>query len=407
MEERISVERALELIAQTIKPLGTEKLPLPQAHGRVLTNPVFSPIDQPPFPRSPLDGYALHAADLEGASREHPVVLNVVENVCTGEWPSRQVGRGEAVRLMTGSPIPAGCDCVVKQEDTDNGRAFVHIFVQCRPWDNYCYAGEDFRAGEPLLPAGARLRGAAMGVLASAGLYRKDEYVDVRRRAKCAVFCAGDELVPASVRPLPPGKIYSSNEEVLKTRLAELGMDVFPTDGQCVDDASTLANLIEQATESADVIFTTGGLSVGDRDTVPQVLDRLGAEIVFRNVRLKPGSPMMLSFYKGIPVMSLSGNPFAAYATFELFGRHLLCCLTGAEDLLPQVFTAELANAFPKSSKGRRFIRASVRNGLVTVPNGHSSGQLGSAALTNCLVDIPAGSGPLAAGDTVKIHLLT
>lgn len=407
MEERISVERAIELIKSTAKPVSEERLPVTQAHGRILAAPVYAPISQPPFPRSPLDGYAFRASDTAGASKETPAVLKVVEVVCAGSWTDRVVRPGEAVRLMTGAPIPQGCDCVIRHEDTDNGRELVSIYTALSPWSNYCRAGEDFKAGNELLPAGTRLNHVAMGVLAAAGLDREDEFVTVYRKLKCAVFCTGDELVPSTVRPLPPGKIYSSNEAVLKAGLAELGMEILPTDGQCVDEPEALIRLIEKAADAADVIFTTGGISAGDKDFLHEALPRLGAERIFKGVRLKPGSPIMFSVYKGVPILSLSGNPFAAYATFALFGRQLLAAMSGAEDLPAQVFTATLGSGFPKSSKGRRFIRGCFKNGTVTVPEGHSSGQLGSAAGTNCLVDIPAGSGPLNAGDAVTVHLLT
>ena len=406
MEERIPCERAIELIRQTVKTPAAERIPVTQAHGRVLAQPVVSPIDQPPFPRSPLDGYAFHASDITGASKEHPAILQIVDTVYAGGWCHKTVGRGEAVRLMTGAPIPAGCDCVIRHEDTDNGRDTVQVYTELKPWSNYCYAGEDFRAGAELLPAGTRLNAVAMGVLAAAGLDREDECIAVYKRLKCAVFCTGDELVTSAIRPLPQGKIYSSNETVFRARLTELGMELLPSTGRCVDEADKLAALIVQAAETADLIFTTGGVSAGDKDILHETLPRLGAERIFKGVRLKPGSPIMFSVYKGVPVMSLSGNPFAAYATFELFGRQMLAAMSGADDLLPQVFTAKLATDFPKSSKGRRFVRGCFRNGSVALPDGHSSGQLGSAARINCLVDIPAGSGSLTAGDTVTVHLL-
>ena len=406
MEERISMERAIELIRRTARCTAGETIPVTRAHGRVLAEAVLAPLDQPPFPRSPLDGYAFRAADIAGASRETPARLRVVETVYAGGWTEREVQRGEAVCLMTGAPIPAGCDCVIRREDTDNGRDWVDIYRELKPWSNYCFAGEDFQAGAELLPAGTKLNAVALGVLAAAGLEREDVYVSVRRTLRCAVFCTGDELVSNAVRPLPPGKIYSANETVLRARLTELGMELLDSTGLCPDEPELLAERIREAAETADVIFTTGGVSAGDKDILHETLPRLGAERVFRGLRMKPGSPMMLSLYRDVPILSLSGNPFAAYANFELFGRELLSALCGTEELLPQVFAATLATDLSKASKGRRFVRGCFRDGRVTLPEGHSSGQLSSAARINCLVDIPAGSGPLTAGDTVTVHLL-
>ena len=225
METGISVERAIELIEQYTTTVGTERLAATRAHGRILAEDVCAPIDQPPWPRSPLDGYALRASDSTGASEAAPVTLRVVDTVYAGGWSDVTVGEGQAVRLMTGAPIPAGCDCVIRQEDTDLGADSVQIFKALRAWDNYVRAGGDFQRGDVLLPAGTKLSGNALGVLASAGLHRDDEALTVYRRVRVAVICTGDELVPNSVRPLPKGKIYSSNEAVLASRLTELGMD--------------------------------------------------------------------------------------------------------------------------------------------------------------------------------------
>ena len=406
MENFITYERAIEMIQQAAPSACTEKVSVRQAAGRILAEPVFSPISQPPFPRSPLDGYAFHAEDSKGASKDTPVVLQVVDTIYAGEWCDKTIEHGQAVRLMTGAPIPAGCDCVLRYEDTDNGRDSVQLYVELKPWSNYCFAGEDFQAGAELLPAGTRLTGIALGALAAAGLDRDDEYVTVYKRLTCAIVCTGDELVGSDVRPLPPGKIYSSNETILRARIGELGMEALPEIGHGEDDVDRLAEVIRQAVAKADVVFTTGGVSVGDKDYVRAALEKIGAEMVFAGVRLKPGSPFMFSLVNGVPVLSLSGNPFAAYATFELFGRELLASMSGAWNLRPLVFQAVLASDFAKSSKGRRFIRGIFRDGAVTLPDGHSSGQLGSAALANCLVDIPAGSGPLHAGETVTVHLL-
>lgn len=404
-EERVTVERAVELL-RTVKPLPPEEIPAMSAHGRTLARDRISPIDQPPFPRSPLDGYAFHAEDSRGADRAHPTALRVVATVYAGDSYAGEIRRGEAVRLMTGAPIPAGCDCVLRHEDTDNGRETVRLYRELTPGSNYCHAGEDFRAGEVLLPAGTRLDAVAMGVLAAAGLLREGEMLPVFPRLRCAVLCTGDELVSGEVRPLPPGKIYSANETLLRARLAELGMELLESPGSCADRPEQLAEWIDRAAGTADLIITTGGVSAGDKDILHETLPMLSAERVFRGVRMKPGSPMMFSFYRGIPILSLSGNPFAAWASFEIFGRELLAARSGLEGLRPRRQSGTLRNAFPKSSGCRRFIRGVYRDGGISLPEGHSSGQLANAAAVNCLVDIPAGSGPLAAGEAVEAVLL-
>lgn len=406
METGISVERAIALIEQHTKPVGTERIPATRAHGRILAEDVSAPIDQPPWPRSPLDGYALRAADSVGAGKDTPVTLRVVDTVYAGGWSDKTVQPGACVRLMTGAPIPDGCDCVIRQEDTDEGAEQVRIYQSLRPWDNYVRIGGDFHRGDVLLPAGTKLSGNALGVLASAGLHRDDEQLTVYRRVRVAVLCTGDELVPNDVRPLPPGKIYSSNEAVLASRLTELGMEITTLRGAFADDASALAAAIREAAENADVILTTGGVSVGAKDILHETLPLLDADRVFWQVRLKPGSPLMFSFYDGKPLLSLSGNPFAASATFELFGRVLLSVRSGDASLRAQVITAALAAAFPKFGRGRRFVRGVYQDGHVTLPQGHSSGQLASAVGTNCLAEIPPADAPIEAGAKVRVWLL-
>ena len=406
METGISVERAIELIEANVRPVEAGHIRATRAQGRVLSENICAPMNQPPWPRSPLDGYAFHAADSQGASKESPVTLRVVETLYAGSWTEREVQPGEAVRLMTGAPIPAGCDCVIRQEDTDGGEETVQICQMLQPFENYCAAGCDFKAGDLLLPAGTCLTGNALGVLASAGLFREEIMLPVYHKVRCAVICTGDELVPNDTRPLPPGKIYSSNAAVLASRLSELGVELTSLLPLFSDSADALADAIYEAAENADVIITTGGVSVGAKDILHETLPLLFADRIFWQVKLKPGSPVMFSLYRERPLLSLSGNPFAASATFELFARPLLAKLSGCADLNPVVTEGVLAEDFPKPGKGRRFVRAVFQNGVVTIPQGHSSGQLASAVGTNCLAEIPPISEPMPKESRVKVWLL-
>jgi molybdopterin molybdotransferase len=248
--------------------------------------------------------------------------------------------------------------------------------------------------------------GPVAAVLASAGLHREDETLCVYRRVRCALSCTGDELVPNTVRPLPKGKIYSSNEAVLASRLADLGAEITTLRGEFHDDPAALAEAIRSLAADADMIITTGGVSVGAKDILHETLPLLNADRIFWQVRLKPGSPLMFSIFEGKPLLSLSGNPFAASATFELFGRVLLAARAGDETLRAQVITAELATEFKKFGRGRRFVRGVFRDGLVSLPQGHSSGQLASAVGTNCLAEIPPADAPIEAGAKVRVWLL-
>ena len=405
MEQGITLERAQELIRAKTKPVESCIVPLGQALGRVLAQPVVSRMDQPPFDRSPLDGYALLAFDTVGADHASPAKLRVIDTVYAGGWSEAEVGPGQAVRIMTGAPIPRGADCVIRQEDTDMGQEIVSVYQTLKSHENYCFRGEDFKTGEVLAPRGAVLNAAVMGVLASAG-YRADSPVEIRKPLRVAVLCTGDELVTGDVAPLPKGKIYSSNQTYLTARLTELGIEAVSDGKQWGDDPEAVAGAVSQALLDADAVITTGGVSVGEKDIFHEALPLMGAEQVFWRVKLKPGTPLMYSLLGGKPILSLSGNPFAAAATFELLGRPLLAALAGNPAMEPVKVMALLGTDFPKKSGVRRFVRAILRDGRAVLPEGHSSGQLRSSVGTNCLVEFPAGSGGHLAGETVTAYLL-
>ena len=394
----ISLEQAAALMTGGLSPLGPETLPLGAALGRTLAADVAAPMDQPPFDRSPLDGYALRAADIAGASREHPVRLPVADTLYAGDAADSPLPPGQAVRIMTGAMLPPGCDCVLPQEDTDRGDP-VSIYAALPPLKNYVYQGEDYRAGSLLLPAGTRLDAAALGLLSSAGITE----VALCRRPKVGLLTTGDEVVEPG-QPLPPGKIYGSNGALLAARLAELGVPVFCR--HAADAPAAVAKAMDKMLADCDLLITAGGVSVGDRDIFHQALPLLGAERVFWKVDLKPGTPAMFSRYGGRPILSLSGNPFAAFTTFELLARPLLAALAGEPRLLPRQRQAVLTTPYDKPSPRRRFLRGRYEDGAVALPQGHSSGQLASLVGCSCLVELPAGTPPVEAGQQVQVWLL-
>ena len=406
MLTHLTVEEALAQIDAHVASLEPELLYIAQARGRILAEDVASPINQPPFDRSPLDGYALIASDTAGATRGTPVRLNVVDTVYAGGCPKGPISSGQAVRIMTGGMMPPGADCVIRQESTDLGEPIVEIYEELKSGANYVYAGEDFKAGDVLLPAGTRLDAAALAILSSAGIPMDLTQVRVRPMPKVAVICTGDELVHPHVSPLPAGKIYDSNLTFLTERLRELNIHTESGGEHFMDDPELVANSIRDALRWADAVITTGGVSVGVKDIMHAVLPLLDADQVFTRTLVKPGTPAIFSTVMGKPVLSLSGNPFAAAATFELFGRPMLSKLANDPRLDVRHTTAVLKGSFKKASPGRRYIRATYENGTVTLPAGHSSGQLRSMVGCNCLVDIPAGSGPLEDGTKVQVLLL-
>lgn len=404
----VALEEGLTLMRQAIRERRDcpakeemEELPLEQALGRIAGCDYLSPVHQPPFPRSPLDGYALRSQDTKGAGREHPVKLNVVQEILAGEYPKKKVEQGQAARIMTGAPIPEGADCVIRQEDTDYGEEVAAIYRELAPYENYCLAGEDFHAGDCLLSAGTRLTSIELGILASMGYAR----VRVRRKLRAAVFATGDELAEPG-EPLAPGKIYNSNLYVLQGRLTELGAAVVKR-GVLPDTEQGVADCLKAALDGVDVIFTTGGVSVGKKDILHGALDLLGAEKCFWRVQIKPGTPTIFAMAGKVPILALSGNPFGALTHMELLGRPLLAELSGEPSLEGLRVRAVLQNPFPKGGKMRRIVRGFYQEGRVYLPGGlHSSGVLSSLQGCNCLVDIPAGSQGLLAGDEVEAVLL-
>lgn len=398
----ISLEDAINILESRVSVLpGEEQIPIEEARGRVLARQITAGIANPPFDRSPLDGYALRAVDIAMAARETPARLSVVGEVCAGGWFSGEVQPGQAVRIMTGAAIPRGCDCVVRQEDTNYGEETVEVYRPVSPHQNYCFAGEDIRKGTVLMPAGEKLTPVHMGVLAGQGLTG----LSVRPRVRAAVISTGDEIVPIGT-PLAPGKIYNSSLLMLRARLEELGIIV--TQSRSVgDDPQAVAGAIGEAFQNADVVITTGGVSVGKKDILHEVLPLLEAERLFWRVLMKPGTPILCAQYQGKPLCCLSGNPFATIATFELILRPMLAKLSGDREMTYRRTTGKMAEDFPKRSPGRRFIRARYWDGLVTLgKRNHSSGALYSMVNCNCLVDIEAGNKGLRIGDLVKVVLL-
>ncbi len=397
----VELETALALIARDVAPVvETEWVPLADGLGRVLSEDVRMEGDLPPFDRSPLDGYALRSADTQGAAPDAPVVLSVTYTVHAGRMGDVAVVPGTAVRLMTGAPIPEGADCVVPFERVEEGGELIRLSSPLGRHENYCFRGEDIRAGAVAARAGTRVDSRSIGVLASSGL----ETFPVRRRPRIAVFSTGDELVPPGT-PLGPGKIYDSNSLTLDFALRELLHGLTPRNLGCVpDDVEHVAELIRGLSD-CDLVVTSGGVSTGDKDIFHDVFDRLGARTIFRRVMVKPGTPVMVVRTGRTVLAALSGNPFAMFVDLQLFVRPILAALTGDAGLLLREGEATMENAYPKRSPMRRFLRASLRGPRVRAPEpGESSpGMIAKMAGSDVLIDIPAGNGGLCAGDAVRV----
>lgn len=418
--EGISVEQAIEQILQYTPVINeTEEVELNKAGGRILAQDMVAEFNNPPFDRSPVDGYACKAEDLAGASSEHPVKLKVMEEIDAGQYSERVVEHGQAVRIMTGAAIPKGCDCCVYQERTDYGEDFVEIYTEQKQWDNYCFAGEDFKKGTTLLKKRTYIGYVEAAVLAGMGAAK----VPVYRQPRIVLLTTGDEVVEPG-NPLPAGKIYNSNMTMLSARLRELGIEPFYMEA-VKDDPQIMAEKLKEAAEQADMIITTGGVSVGKKDIMHESLRLLNAERIFWRVKMKPGMPTLFSVYNKegsnesvsekcmakVPVISLSGNPFGVAVTVELLIRPALEKMMQNPAIGLKEVTGVMADDFVKGIKGRRFIRAYWEDGKFHLPNGlHSNGVLSSMAGCNCLIDTKTmedqESKSLNTGDKVSAILL-
>lgn len=401
--ERIGLEEAVERLIGVSAPIEeTRQLALEDGLGRVLAQEYRAAFPQPPFNRSPLDGYALRAKDTAGASKDRPAVLKVIDKIMAGRVSEKTVLPGTAVRLMTGAPVPEGADCVVRQEDTDYGETCVRVYRELRVHENMVDAGEDYQAGTVLMEKGERIDAVAAGILAGAGIGE----VKVYRRLRVALFTTGDE-VAAPGESCEAGKIYDSNRYLLWGRLKELGIE--PVCWEHIgDEAEMAAERIAALISEVDMVLTTGGVSVGEKDIMHDVVSILNGDRLFWRVALKPGSPVLAFRFQGKPVICLSGNPFGAFVTLEMLVRPVLAHMTREPRLAPVRRQARVKGGFHKRSNVRRFIRGSFMDGCVVLPEeGHASGVLFSMKGCNCLVDIPAGNEGLADGDEVVVWLLS
>jgi molybdopterin molybdotransferase len=404
----LTVAEAVERVIGGVQPLAAERTPLLDALGRVLGSPVVAPLTLPPWDNSAMDGYAVRAADIEGASVTRPAVLHVMETVAAGQFPSVTVGPGQTVRIMTGAPIPSGADSVVRVEDTDGGLEQVAIRDARDSRRNIRPRGEDLKSGDTVLPAGTPVGAAQIGVLSSVGAAS----VDVYRRPRVAYLGSGDELVDLDRfdEALAGRKIVSSNNYTIHALIRAAG-GVPVNLGIAPDRRDALRDKFEQAS-GCDAIVTTAGISVGEFDYVREVLTGLGADMAFWRVRMRPGAPVGFGRIGNVPWLGLPGNPVSAMVTFELFARPLLRRMQGYSRLHRRPVPVVLEEPVMINAPLTHFLRVvvSVRDdgtltARLTGPQG--SGILTSMSHANALLVVPEDRPYSRAGDVLHALLLT
>lgn len=393
------LEECLEALLAEIKPIDqTEYITLEDACDRVLSEDIFADMMIPPYPKSAMDGYAVRAEDTAGADREHPIRLQVAGELFAGDHVQIPCRSGYAVRVMTGSYVPEGYDAVIRQEDTDYGEEQVQIYRSITAGTNYCCVGEDIRKGEQIFAQGTHLTALHIGLLASLGIHK----VPVYERIKCSILSTGSELM-APGTPLLPGKIYNSIAYMLRASMEKWGI-VVPCMEICGDEKELLKEQLQRALQLADIVITTGGVSVGKKDLLPDVLEELGAEKIFSHANIQPGTPTIGSVLDGKVILSLSGNPYAAYANFEYYFWELAAYFTQDASLKVRRERAVLSDPYPKINRLRRFVRAYAEDGRVTLPTAvHASSVLSNMRDCNCFIDIEPGR-ELHPGDEVEIQ---
>ena len=402
--QSISLEEALALCLETTKGVfwpQIEKITLDKALGRITAKDYHASYLQPPFHRSAVDGYAVRSDDIMTASKQNPIQLTVIGEVNAGEVPTSRVEEKTAIRIMTGAPIPDGANGVLRQEVTDYGEVVVKVYQGLKESENICLAGEDYRAGECLVGQGEKLTFIEIGLLASMGYAE----VEVYKQPRIGLFTTGDELIEPGL-PLTKGKIYNANQALLYARFQELGI-VPVMVKQLPDTASEVAAFLQEAARKVDIIVTTGGVSVGKRDIMHEVLIRAKAQAIFWKVRMKPGAPTIFAMLGKVPILALSGNPFGALANMELLVRPTLYQMSGAKAKVGNCKTAIMRDTFTKSSSCKRFIRGIYLEGEVSLPTGlQSSGVLRTLQGCNCLIEIDENISEIKAGELVKVVLL-
>lgn len=404
MLKGISVEEGLQIITKNLKYMEKEMIPAADACGRILSENLISPENIPPFRRSPLDGYAFRAADTKGASEGHPAVFEIIEEIPAGKAPEYRIDSMQAAKILTGAPVPEGADAIEKFEVVKADAKKLYLFHSYQEGCNVVPIGEDIRKGDPVLSDGTVISPAYLGILAGLGYSQ----IPVYRKPLVYLISTGSELVSID-QPVTLGKIRNSSIYTLKAFLEANGAKV-----QMIpivqDDMEEIAKTVDDALEEADMVVTTGGVSVGDYDMLPKSMEYLGADILFWKMQMKPGGAFLASIYKGKPVLGLSGNPSAAAMALFMIGIPVVRRMAGRKEYHLETCQLKLLEPFGKKCPVRRFLpgKLVVRQGeaYISITPAQGNGILHPLHECNVIAELPKGSPAMAAGALVHAYLL-
>ena len=394
----IELEQALERVLTAVPQPLTESIAVSESLGRIAAARVVSPISLPCFDNSAMDGYALRAADLQSATPETPVKLQCVGAIPAGSvYDGPGLKPGQCIRIFTGSPLPAGADSVIMQEDTRADEASVACLDAVKPWENVRFAGEDVKEGLPLLNPGEKITVGRIAVTAAVGV----STLEVGRRPRVGLVATGDELRKAG-SPLRPGQIYESNRRTLAQLVAQAGGA--PVEYPLVrDQLDVTTNALKKAFSECDLVVTSGGVSVGEHDYVRAAFESMDGSLSFWKVRIKPGKPFVFGQVRGKLLLGLPGNPISAMTTFLLLARPAILRFQGAAETSLETATGTLVEDFHNHGDRRHFVRVRMGgDGRI-----HSAGMQASHALSalldaNALLDLPPRSS-LRAGASARV----
>lgn len=404
----ISVSEAVKRTLTGINEMPPESVSINECDGRILVEDILADHDVPPFDRSPYDGFAIRAMDTEGAAQAHKSELKVVAEIAAGEVAEKPLGSGEAMRIMTGAPIPEGADAVVMLEEVEEAdkesERYIRIAEACQKGRNISYKGEDTGKGTVQVKKGTKITPGVKAVLATFGYAN----VKVARRPVVGIFATGTELLDVD-EEIVPGKIRNSNAYTIVSQVRETGGEPRYF-GQLVDDFDTCYEAVRTALNEVDVLVTTGGASVGDYDYLQGIFKKLEADICFNKVAMRPGSVTTVAKWKEKTLFALSGNPASCFVGFELFTGPLLKKMLGATNPYLLNTKAELEKDFPKPNPYTRFARAvaTFKNGKLHVGTVglDKSNAVTPLAHINAFIVLPGGTVGYGKGTEVDVLLL-
>ncbi|MCR4842242.1 MAG: molybdopterin molybdotransferase MoeA [Eubacterium sp.] len=371
---------ATEVLVNNVVPTGICSVGLNELYGRILAEDLVAEENVPAFARSPYDGYAFRACDTAGASEERPVTFKVIENIRAGQVAEKEVTENTAIRLMTGAPIPKGADAVCKYEDTVFTDTEVTISAGYKSGANVVAEGEDIKLGTTLAKAGTRIDIGIIGTAASLGLSAVKVYI----KPKAGIISTGDEIV-APGEELPYGKIRNSNSHTIAAALRQLGFETVYL-GHARDDVDEICDLIARGEEDCDLIVSTGGVSVGDYDLVPDAMEKKGYSIPVGGVKMKPGMACAYGVKDGRLMLGLSGNPASSLTNLQCVCAPALRKMTGLSEYGHRLIKMELADDFRKGSNGVRFIRGRLDfvDGRVVLRASQDQGNIVMSSVIDC-----------------------